>query len=123
MSEKFTNAEVKKSMHDLQDKYDESKFWKFVKETGKAVGKPLLRKSLELYYAMTRHDMPVQMKLEVMGALAYLVLPLDLIPDFIPVIGWTDDAAALAFAYTSAQTYVDELVKQEADKKLMEILG
>ena len=30
------------------------------------------------------------------GGLAYLALPLDLVPDFIPVAGWVDDAAVLA---------------------------
>lgn len=120
---KFTDAEVQDSVHKYQDKYDERGFWNFIKKTGKVVGEPILRKALELYYAMTRHDMPIQVKLQIMGALAYLVMPLDLIPDFIPVIGWTDDAAALAFAYTNAQNYVDDLVKEEAQKKIDELLG
>ena len=120
---KFTDAEVRESVNKYQKKYDERGFWNFVKKTGKAVGEPILRKALELYYAMTRQDMPIHAKLEIMGALAYLVMPLDLIPDFIPVVGWTDDAAALAFAYTNAQAYIDDLVKEEADKKLKEIFG
>lgn len=120
---KFTDAEVRDSVHKYQDKYDEKGFWNFIKKTGKAVGEPILRKALELYYAMTRPDMPLNVKLQIMGALAYLVMPLDLIPDFIPVVGWTDDAAALAFAYASAENYVDELVKRQADEKLREIFG
>ncbi len=120
---KFTDAEVEESVNKYQKKYDERGFWNFVKKTGKAVGEPILRRALELYYAMTRQDMPIHVKLEIMGALAYLVMPLDLIPDFIPVVGWTDDAAALAFAYTNAQAYIDDLVKEEADKKLKEIFG
>ena len=34
------------------------------------------------------------------GGLAYLALPLDLVPDIIPVVGWTDDAAVLAWIFT-----------------------
>ena len=33
------------------------------------------------------------------GGLAYLALPLDLVPDFIPVAGWVDDAAVLAWIF------------------------
>ena len=120
---KFTEEEVRESVHKYQDKYDEKGFWNFIKKTGKAVGEPILRKALELYYAMTRQDMPINIKLQIMGALAYLVMPIDLIPDFIPVLGWTDDAAALTFAYASAESYVDDVVKQQAQDKIKEIFG
>lgn len=120
---KFTDEEVRESVNKYQDKYDEKGFWNFVKKTGKAVGEPILRKAFELYYAMARSDMPLNVKLQIMGALAYLVMPLDLIPDFIPVLGWTDDAAALTFAYASAQSYVDDIVRQQAEEKIKEILG
>ena len=34
------------------------------------------------------------------GGLAYLALPIDLVPDFIPVAGWMDDAAVLGWIFT-----------------------
>jgi uncharacterized membrane protein YkvA (DUF1232 family) len=34
------------------------------------------------------------------GGLAYLALPIDLVPDFIPVAGWLDDAAVLGWIFT-----------------------
>ena len=34
------------------------------------------------------------------GGLSYLALPLDLVPDFIPVAGWMDDAALLGWIFT-----------------------
>ena len=32
------------------------------------------------------------------GSLAYVVIPIDLVPDFIPILGWLDDAAVLTYA-------------------------
>ena len=40
-------------------------------------------------------------KLVIAGALAYVVLPVDIIPDFIPIIGWIDDAFVLGFTINS----------------------
>jgi uncharacterized membrane protein YkvA (DUF1232 family) len=40
--------------------------------------------------------------------LAYVVLPIDVIPDFIPVVGWLDDAFVLGLAMT---TLKDEIEK------------
>ena len=40
-------------------------------------------------------------KLLIMGTLAYIVLPIDIIPDFIPVIGWLDDVFILTYTLNS----------------------
>ena len=47
-------------------------------------------------------------KLVIAGTLAYVVLPIDVIPDFIPVVGWLDDAFVLGLAMT---TLSEEIVK------------
>jgi uncharacterized membrane protein YkvA (DUF1232 family) len=39
-------------------------------------------------------------KFVVAGALAYVLLPIDLVPDLVPVLGWLDDLGALAAAVT-----------------------
>jgi uncharacterized membrane protein YkvA (DUF1232 family) len=49
------------------------------------------------YCAFDRHT-PLHVKAALIGALGYFVLPTDLIPDYIPVIGYMDDAAVLAAA-------------------------
>jgi len=38
------------------------------------------------------------------GGLAYLALPLDIVPDFVPVAGWLDDAAVLAWIFKQSTT-------------------
>ena len=47
------------------------------------------------------------------GGLAYLALPLDLVPDFIPVAGWLDDAAVLGWIFMRC---ADEFKKYKDSK-------
>lgn len=80
----------------------------------KALTKELLLKALELYYATENPQMPLTVKLKVYGALGYLILPLDLIPDFMPALGYTDDLAALTYTLALIEPYIDEQVRQQA---------
>ncbi len=48
------------------------------------------------------------------GALGYFILPTDLIGDFIPVMGFTDDIALLSYAMTKAVTYINPELKEKA---------
>jgi len=50
------------------------------------------------YYAATDPATPARSKAVLLGALAYFVMPLDAMPDFIALLGFTDDAAVLALA-------------------------
>ena len=97
--------------------YDKKSFWKTLQEKASDMGIRLVYKALLLYYVMIDCDTPVQAKLVIAGALAYLVCPVDLIPDFLPA-GYTDDMSAIFAAYKTADAYVTQKVKARASKKI-----
>jgi uncharacterized membrane protein YkvA (DUF1232 family) len=51
----------------------------------------------------------------VVVAIVYFVSPLDLIPDFIPALGFVDDAAVIAFVVAQVKAEVDDFLRWEAD--------
>jgi len=71
-------------------------FWR--KLGGFAVQIPFAEEVLTIYYcALDRHT-PTYVRVALIGALAYFIDPFDLIPDVLPIIGLTDDAAVIAAA-------------------------
>ena len=71
-------------------------FWTKVKRV--AARLPFAEDLLAAYYCAFDRATPLQVKAALMFALAYFVLPFDFIPDFLPLIGFTDDAAILITA-------------------------
>ena len=71
-------------------------FWR--KATRVAAGLPFAEDLLAAYYCAFDHATPLQVKAALVGALAYFVLPFDAIPDALPLVGFTDDAAVLLTA-------------------------
>ena len=69
-------------------------FWR--KLTRMLARVPFAEDLLAAYYCAFDRDTPLHVKGALIGALAYFVLPIDSIPDFLPVVGLTDDAAVLA---------------------------
>ncbi len=59
---------------------------------------PFAHDLVAAYFCAFDRDTPRRVQLILIGALAYFVLPFDFIPDMLPVIGFTDDAAVLATA-------------------------
>jgi uncharacterized membrane protein YkvA (DUF1232 family) len=59
---------------------------------------PFAEDLLAAYYCAFDRDTPREVQATLIAALAYFILPFDFIPDFIPVLGYTDDAAVLAAA-------------------------
>ena len=59
---------------------------------------PFAEDLLAAYYCALDHATPLQVKAALVGALAYFVLPFDAVPDMLPLIGFTDDAAVLVTA-------------------------
>src|SRR5215831_2811814 len=68
-------------------------FWR--KAARVAARLPFAEDLLAAYYCAFDRRTPLQVKAALLGALAYFVLPFDFIPDMLPVIGYSDDAAVL----------------------------
>ncbi len=94
--------------------YDESGFWSVVAKVSPA----LARTALELYYVLNEDSTPIGVKATIVGALGYLICPIDFIPDIIPILGFTDDAGALALAYKTVKAYVTPAITEKVDRKI-----
>jgi uncharacterized membrane protein YkvA (DUF1232 family) len=70
--------------------------------------------ALTLYYTLQDKDTPKWAKTIIIGALGYFILPMDAIPDFIPVAGLTDDFGALAAALGMVAMHVKPGHKEKA---------
>ena len=69
-------------------------FWPKVRKV--AAGLPFAKDLLSVWYCAQDDETPIAAKGMMLAALAYFVLPADAVPDFIPFIGYTDDAAVFA---------------------------
>lgn len=100
--------------------YTESSFWSKVKKTALAAGRELIEKALWLYYAIIDSDTPTKAKLIIAGALGYFISPIDVIPDFIPFVGYTDDLAVLVGAIMTVASNIKDIHKEKAAGRLKE---
>lgn len=103
--------------------YSDDAFWAKVKRFAKKAGAKVIYLALLLYYALISPNTPGWAKTAIISALAYFICPIDLIPDAIPVIGFTDDFAALAAAYKAVKVCVTPDVVAKAKAKASEWFG
>ena len=69
---------------------------------------------IRAYYSGMYRDVPWQSLVSIVAAVIYVVNPLDLIPDAIPVIGLLDDALVVAFVLKSVKDDLDAFMEWEA---------
>lgn len=101
-----------------EDVYTDEGFWDKLQRFAKAAGKDVVEKALLLYYAAQEENAPAWAKATVAGALGYFILPLDAIPDLVPMTGYTDDLGVLAIAMIALATYINDNVREKARLKL-----
>lgn len=71
-------------------------FWRKLKRVTARI--PFAEQLLAAYYCAFDKATPLSVKATLVAAIAYFILPVDAIPDVLPIIGFTDDAAVLATA-------------------------
>ena len=96
---------------------DEGLFSK-LKDSAKKGGAKCIYCVLLLYYMLDSPTIGAWDKAIIYGALGYFILPIDIIPDFIPVLGFTDDIAVLLWALHRVSSNVNEELKEKAKEKL-----
>ena len=82
---------------------------------------PFAEDLLAAYYCAFDRETPLQVRAVLLGALAYFVLPFDAIPDMLPLLGFTDDAAVLAAAMKLVLDNIRPEHREAARRKLEEI--
>ena len=88
--------------------YSDEGFWNKVGQAFRSAGEVVLEPALKLYYAAKDPETPGWAAGTVYGALGYFIFPLDLIPDFVPVVGYTDDLGVLTAAVATVATYITD---------------
>jgi len=81
---------------------------------------PFAEDLLAAYYCAFDRETPSHVKGLLLGAVAYFVLPIDAVPDMLPIIGFTDDAAVLAAALKLVADNITPVHRQAAKSKLAE---
>jgi uncharacterized membrane protein YkvA (DUF1232 family) len=80
------------------------RFWtKFRRVVAKL---PFAEELLAAYYCAFDRETPRHVQLSLLGAIAYFILPFDFVPDMLPVLGFTDDAAVLATALRMVASHI-----------------
>ena len=100
------------------DKYSAKGFVEKISHIAKRAGAKLVYAALILYYTLQSKDVPLKDKAIIIGALGYLISPLDVIPDAIPIAGLGDDVAVLLYVLRKIKGDLTDDVKKRAYDKL-----
>lgn len=101
-----------------KDGYTSEKFVDKILRVAKRAGAKFVYVSLILYYTLQSDNVSLKDKAIIIGALGYLISPLDIIPDAIPIAGLGDDLAVLLYVLKKVWGDVPESVREKAHAKL-----
>lgn len=99
-------------------KFSQKAFIDKIQRIAKRAGAKLVYAALILYYTLESDKVSVKDKAIIIGALGYLISPLDVMPDAIPIAGLGDDLAVLIYVLHKIWGDVSEDIKKKAYDKL-----
>lgn len=103
----------------MNTNFNASQLWDTIKDYAKKVGRVGARPVLLLYFVMTDENTSRSVKLTIGSALAYVVLPVNLISlKKHPLTGWVDEAAAIAMVVDKVKKQITPEIERKADEVL-----
>lgn len=106
---------------DLQkykDRFTQKGFVEKISKIAKRAGAKLIYAALLLYYTLDSNKVSIKDKAIIIGALGYLISPLDIVPDAIPIAGLSDDLGVLIYVLYKIWDDISDDIKQKAHDKL-----
>lgn len=110
---RFTQAEIKAMRRAARDDAGVlAEFWSLIKRLGRRL--PFAEDIVAAAYCATDPATPRRVRLLILGGLAYFVLPFDGIPDILPLVGFTDDAAVIAAVIAAVRMHMRDEHREQA---------
>lgn len=100
------------------NKFSKREFVEKIARIAKSAGAKLVYAALILYYTLQSDKVSATNKAMIIGALGYLISPLDVVPDAIPIAGLADDLGVLVFVLKKVWTDVDPDIQVKARQRL-----
>ena len=100
------------------NKFSKRDFVEKIARIAKSAGAKLVYAALILYYTLQSDKVSATNKAMIIGALGYLISPLDVVPDAIPIAGLADDLGVLVFVLKKVWTDVDPDIQVKARQRL-----
>ena len=95
-----------------------SRFWPTFKKAARQI--PFSRDLVAAYYCATDRETPFRVRGILLAALGYFVLPIDVVPDILAVVGFTDDIAVLTAVLAAIRPHIKESHRLAARRALAE---
>ena len=100
------------------NKFSKRDFVEKIARIAKSAGAKLVYAALILYYTLQSPKVSTTNKAMIIGALGYLISPIDVVPDAIPITGLADDLGVLVFVLKKVWTDVDPDIQVKARQRL-----
>ena len=81
-------------------------------------GRTLAQPALEAFEMLIDPSTPTQVRMTMLAALTYLIMPMDLVPDLVPIAGFSDDLVALTAVISLWSSYITPEIRNKARRKL-----
>lgn len=107
----------------LIDTYNSNDFLNKIASAAKKIGVKACYEVLLLYYALLSEGMAASTKATICAALGYFILPIDIIPDLLGVVGFLDDAIVIAFVKSVIEDYITPDIRMQAKAALSSWFG
>lgn len=118
-----TAGNLQQQIEGKEQYYSEEKFTEKLTKSGGKLGHKAMYAALLLFEALKSPKLPNKTRMTILGALGYLILPVDVMPDFLPAVGLVDDAGLLIAALVSVYNMVNDEMRRAAHQRMKKWFG